>query len=586
LDHFYFYYAIALFETRRFQEALSEEQTSYRLSPGPGDQPLLALLYYANHDYRQAESMARSTLDNDQKNETALSVLTGIAYHGASTYVRIQDSQGKMWDVPGTNLGAARRVDPNLQVIPAKQTFSQLVQQVSQLNTDSFWVHFTNANDAAKQNQTERPVEIARLTLVDSVHGEVTSLRAKRDPEDRDILLSMVDEYETELKLAKSKISVLLTAEEVLAVFRDADPTPLATTCQAEFSSFFYPNLMRSAIPDLRRKESKHLRYWGELFPPVPPEVDYFPGKGDMDVIPWASRIHRDPASCERVDWVVRAEGEKIAREHYIGRYHVSTPRLTKEEIEKVYERKRHPSRILVVHHERLIGEFICKLLKQDGYETRIEWSSADAIRAAGQFGPRLLIIDPVMPQISGLDVAKHIYGQTRCKVLLVSAGASESGFEEIPRELRGEGCDCATLGLPFEREELLELVRARIGSETVVPGDVGPGARSSEDVGPKDDSPESIIDFVNMTPVIPDAELPDGFARVIMPDGKCFDILEELCTKARGIEPRCVIMWRRGTSEQIDNPRANTAEDQYTGEITVVRPAHDPLPLASNTNL
>jgi hypothetical protein len=86
-------------------------------------------------------------------------------------------------------------------------------------------------------------VEIVRLTLVDSVHGEVTSLRAKRDPQDRSILLSMVDEYETEFQLSKSKVSAPLTAEEVFATFLDTDPTPLATTCRVAFFSFFYPNL-------------------------------------------------------------------------------------------------------------------------------------------------------------------------------------------------------------------------------------------------------------------------------------------------------------------------------------------------------
>jgi CheY-like chemotaxis protein len=125
--------------------------------------------------------------------------------------------------------------------------------------------------------------------------------------------------------------------------------------------------------------------------------------------------------------------------------------------------------RILVVHHEQLIGELICKLLEQEGYETRMESSSADAMRVAAQFSPCLLIIDPVMPQISGLDAAKHIFGQRRCKVLLASAGAADSGFQEILRDLRGEGCDCTALGLPFEREELLELVRARIGSDAIL---------------------------------------------------------------------------------------------------------------------
>ncbi len=397
----------------------------------------------------------------------------------------------------------------------------------------------------------EGEVEVARLTLLDSVHGEVTSLRARRDPQDRSILLSMVDEYETEFKLPKTEFSAPLAAEEAFALFRDADPTPLTTLCQIEFSSAFYPNLVRSTIPDLRCEESKHLRYWGEPLPLVPPDVDYFPGKGDMDVIPWAYRIHRDPASCDRVDWVVRAEGEKIARKYYLGRYNDPTPHLTTEKIEEVYERRCHRSRILVVHHERLIGELIFKLLEQAGYETRMECSSADAILAAGQFTPRLLIIDPVMPQISGLDAAKHIFSQTRCTVLLVSAGASDSGFEEILSDLRGEGCDCAALGLPFEKEELLELVRNQVGSEGVVPRNTVPGLREAQGaVFQKPSSSASMIDFAHMAPVIPDAELQEGFVRVIMPDGKCFDILEELWTEARQIEPGCVILSRKATGK------------------------------------
>jgi hypothetical protein len=91
-------------------------------------------------------------------------------------------------------------------------------------------------------------VEIARLTLVDSVHGEATSLRAKRDPEDLSILLSMVDEYGTEFELPTRKVSVPMTAEEVLVMFRDAEPAPTNTSCQIRFSSFFYPDLDALAV--------------------------------------------------------------------------------------------------------------------------------------------------------------------------------------------------------------------------------------------------------------------------------------------------------------------------------------------------
>lgn len=97
-------------------------------------------------------------------------------------------------------------------------------------------------------NLDDDEVEIARLSLVSSLHGEVTSLRAKRDPKGSSILLSMVDEYDTEFQLPVSRVSTFLTAKEVLQVFQDAEPTPTDTSCQMRFTSFFYADLDHLAV--------------------------------------------------------------------------------------------------------------------------------------------------------------------------------------------------------------------------------------------------------------------------------------------------------------------------------------------------
>lgn len=120
--------------------------------------------------------------------------------------------------------------------------------------------------------------------------------------------------------------------------------------------------------------------------------------------------------------------------------------------------------RILVVHHERLLAEFIGQLLLRAGYDSRMEYSSADAIRMASEFAPQLLIIDPVMPGILGSDAAREISVQTKCKVLLVSATARETSFAGVVNCLRNEGCNCEGFPLPFEEEEFLDQVRKRIG--------------------------------------------------------------------------------------------------------------------------
>lgn len=97
-------------------------------------------------------------------------------------------------------------------------------------------------------------VEIARITLVDAVHGEVISLRARRSR--AAIGLSLVDEYETEYALPRKTVRQPLTAEEALQLLAAADPSPLSGTCQLRLDSDFYPDL--DALADLLKVKKVH----------------------------------------------------------------------------------------------------------------------------------------------------------------------------------------------------------------------------------------------------------------------------------------------------------------------------------------
>ena len=86
-------------------------------------------------------------------------------------------------------------------------------------------------------------VEIARLSLTSSVHGEVTSLRARRSPDGDKISLRMVDEYETEYDLPFENTDAPLSDEQVARLFLEADPCPAQTSCEIEMQSYFHPGL-------------------------------------------------------------------------------------------------------------------------------------------------------------------------------------------------------------------------------------------------------------------------------------------------------------------------------------------------------
>jgi hypothetical protein len=85
-------------------------------------------------------------------------------------------------------------------------------------------------------------VELARLVLLDSIHGEVTSLRARRLPDGR-IDYTLVDEYGTAFTIPIAHSEGPLTDDQVVEQFRHADPSPMDTECAIGFRSLFHPEL-------------------------------------------------------------------------------------------------------------------------------------------------------------------------------------------------------------------------------------------------------------------------------------------------------------------------------------------------------
>src|SRR5262249_3907569 len=81
--------------------------------------------------------------------------------------------------------------------------------------------------------------------------------------------------------------------------------------------------------------------------------------------------------------------------------------------------------RVLIADHEPVVGDLINSLLKQDGYDSMVVYSSADAVESAPGFQPSLLIIDPIMPGVSGVEAATQVAKATNSKVLFLTTLAS-----------------------------------------------------------------------------------------------------------------------------------------------------------------
>ena len=117
--------------------------------------------------------------------------------------------------------------------------------------------------------------------------------------------------------------------------------------------------------------------------------------------------------------------------------------------------------KILIVDDENDIAELISDILEDDGYSTTIKNSGNDAIAEIKENDYDLILLDVMMPDISGTEVCANIRNHTSSPIIFVTAKTALSsklvGFEV--------GAD-DYITKPFVNEELVARVKAHLRRE------------------------------------------------------------------------------------------------------------------------
>ncbi len=98
-------------------------------------------------------------------------------------------------------------------------------------------------------------------------------------------------------------------------------------------------------------------------------------------------------------------------------------------------------ARVLVVEDERHIARFLEFILKKEGYEVTIAYDGEQALKVVDQCAPDAILLDMVLPGISGLDVLKRLRADRRHadRVIVV---LSASLFGDLPAEVMEAGAN------------------------------------------------------------------------------------------------------------------------------------------------
>jgi DNA-binding response OmpR family regulator len=114
--------------------------------------------------------------------------------------------------------------------------------------------------------------------------------------------------------------------------------------------------------------------------------------------------------------------------------------------------------RILIVEDEAAIADSVAYSLKREGFETRIAADGEAALRLTAEFKPDLILLDLMLPSLSGLEVCRILRARSTVPIIMLTAKAAESD-RVVGLEMGAD--DYITK--PFSMKELAARIRANL---------------------------------------------------------------------------------------------------------------------------
>jgi two-component system, OmpR family, response regulator RegX3 len=133
-------------------------------------------------------------------------------------------------------------------------------------------------------------------------------------------------------------------------------------------------------------------------------------------------------------------------------------------------------TRILVVEDEESFSDALSFLLRREGFEVSVAGTGPDALTEFDRTGADLVLLDLMLPGLSGTEVCRTIRGKSQVPIIMLTAKDSEVD-KVVGLEIGAD--DYVTK--PFMSRELVARIRAVLRRR----GDTEPAAPSAVEAGP-----------------------------------------------------------------------------------------------------
>jgi len=134
------------------------------------------------------------------------------------------------------------------------------------------------------------------------------------------------------------------------------------------------------------------------------------------------------------------------------------------------------PAKVLVVDDEASICALLSATLRLTGFEVRVANGGREALAAAVEFAPDLVVLDVMMPDIDGFDVLRAVRADPRTARVPVVMFSAVSAEEMIERA-RAEGANDYWIKGAISAESLCAGIMEHLGQSARGTGGSSVGA-------------------------------------------------------------------------------------------------------------
>ena len=119
--------------------------------------------------------------------------------------------------------------------------------------------------------------------------------------------------------------------------------------------------------------------------------------------------------------------------------------------------------RILIVEDEKVVADSLRQILSSQGYDARVVYSAEEALHLVAQWSPELGILDVMLPQMNGIELAIALKERfASCHVLLLSG---QPAVEGLMQKAKSEGHEFEILAKPVHPTVMLDEISKRLSA-------------------------------------------------------------------------------------------------------------------------